>query len=323
MARQEALHPAATLDVSPAHLAAEPASRAQPVGSDRWLIWLFLLPTVLFLVLLLWLPFIQGLWMSFHKWPFIGEPRWVGLQNYRDLFGAAYFWTTMRVTLLYSLSTALQLAMALVAALALNQSFIRLKSVWRGVMLMPYAMPPVVVGAIWMYLLDPDLGMVTHYLLSWGIISEPIYWFSDPLWAKWIIMLVSSWTFWPFMFIIILAALQSVPEGYYELAEVYGANLWHRFRVVTLPHIRGAMLAAVIIRIAWNLAKIEQPFQLTGGGPGYETSVLSILTYRFAYLSGDFGMAFTVGLLLILVTFVLIAPFLRGFQKQLKQARRR
>ena len=91
----------------------------------------------------------------------------------------------------------------------------------------------------------------------------------------------------------------------------------------TLPHIRGAMLAAVIIRIAWNLAKIEQPFQLTGGGPGYETSVLSILTYRFAYLSGDFGMAFTVGLFLIVVTFVLIAPFLRGFQKQIKQARRR
>ncbi len=310
-------------DVRQAWSILAPRERARQGWSlgEQWLILLFLLPTLAFLIFLLWVPFLQGIWMSFHKRPFIGKPKWVGWQNYRDLLNADYFWPVLRVTLLYSLSTALQLGLALVAALALNQPFIRLKTVWRGVMLMPYAMPPVVTGAIWMYLLDPDLGMVTHYLLKFGIISAPIYWFSDPVWAKWIIMLVASWTFWPFMFVIILAALQSIPPSYYELAEVYGANLWQRFRVVTLPHIRSAMLAAVIIRIAWNLAKIEQPFQLTGGGPGYETSVLSILTYRFAFLSGDFGMAFTVGMVLVLFTFLLIAPFLRGFQAQLKQGR--
>jgi ABC-type sugar transport system permease subunit len=82
------------------------------------------------------------------------------------------------------------------------------------------------------------------------------------------------------------------------------------------------MITAVTIRIVWNLAKIDQPFQLTGGGPGYETSVLSILTYRFAYLSGDFGMAFTVGIFLVLFTAILIAPFLKKFQAQITQARR-
>jgi ABC-type sugar transport system permease subunit len=212
--------------------------------------------------------------------------------------------------------------MALVAALALNQKFIPLKQVWRGIMLMPYAMPPVVTGAIWLYLLDPNMGMVMHYLQKFGIISQPIYWASDSTWAKVVITLVASWTFWPFMFLIILAQLQAVPERYYELAEVYGANLWQRFRTVTLPHIKGAMLTAVIIRIVWNLAKIDQPFQLTGGGPGYETSVLSILTYRFAYLSGDFGMAFTVGIFLVLFTFILIGPFLKKFQAQITKARR-
>jgi ABC-type sugar transport system permease subunit len=210
----------------------------------------------------------------------------------------------------------------MIAALALNQKFIKLKQVWRGFMIMPYAMPPVVTGAIWLYMLDPNMGMVMHYLQKFGILSEPLYWAADVFWAKIIITLVASWTFWPFMFLIILASLQSIPESYYELAEVYGANLWQRFWVVTLPHIKGAILTAVTIRIVWNLAKIDQPFQLTGGGPGYETSVLSILTYRFAYLSGDFGMAFTVGIFLVLFTFILIAPFLKKFQAQITGARR-
>jgi ABC-type sugar transport system permease subunit len=295
---------------------------AQRISADTWLIIAFLFPTLAFLIFLIWLPFIQGVWMSFHYWPMIGEPKWEGLENYRDFLAADYFWVVIKATIVYSFSTALQLGMALVAALALNQKFIPLKQVWRGIMLMPYAMPPVVTGAIWLYLLDPNMGMVMHYLQKFGIISQPIYWASDSTWAKVVITLVASWTFWPFMFLIILAQLQAIPERYYELAEVYGANLWQRFRTVTLPHIKGAMLTAVIIRIVWNLAKIDQPFQLTGGGPGYETSVLSILTYRFAYLSGDFGMAFTVGIFLVLFTFILIGPFLKKFQAQITKARR-
>jgi ABC-type sugar transport system permease subunit len=286
------------------------------MSDDRWLILLFLLPTLVFLIFLLWVPFLQGIWMSFHNWPFIGQPKWVGLQNYQDFLSATYFGVAIRATVIYSLTTVLQLGIALIAALSLNQKFIPLKEVWWGVMLIPYAMPPVVIGAIWMYLLDPSLGMVTHYLIKLGILSKPLYWASDPLWAKWVITVVAAWTFWPFMFLIILASLQSIPEGYYELAEVYGANLWQQFRVVTLPHIRGAILTAVIIRTAWNLAKIDQPFQLTGGGPGYETSVLSILMYRFAFLSGNFGMAFTVGIFLVGFTFLLIVPFLKRFQSQ-------
>ena len=80
-----------------------------------------------------------------------------------------------------------------------------------------------------MYLLDPQLGMITHYLIKLGILSGPFYWASDPVWAKWIITLVASWTFWPFMFLIILSSLQTIPNSYYELAEVYGANMWQAF----------------------------------------------------------------------------------------------
>ena len=94
--------------------------------------------------------------------------------------------------------------------------------------------------------------------------------------------------------------------------------MWQRFRIVTLPHIKTAILIVIILRLAFNLAKIEQPFTLTGGGPGYETSVLSILMYRFAFMSGDFGMAFTVGMFLVLMTALLILPFAYLYQRQSK-----
>jgi ABC-type sugar transport system permease subunit len=288
---------------------------------ERWLIALFLLPTTAFMLFLLWFPFLNGMWMSLHRWPFMGRPEWRGLGNYADFLSADYFGAAVESTVIYSLSTLFQLAIALVAALVLKQGFIRFKSLWRGIMVAAYAMPPVVVGAFWLFLLDPDLGMVTHYLLKLGILSEPIYWFSDGAWARWIITFVATWTFWPFMFLILLSALQSIPEPLYELAECYGANLWQRFRHVTLPHLWNAILVVVILRVAFNLAKIDQPFQLTGGGPGYETSILSVLVYRFAFMSGDFGMAFTVGMFLVLFTVALILPFAWLYQGQVRPSR--
>ena len=146
---------------------------------ERRLVILFLLPTSLFMLFLLWLPFIQGVWMSFHLWPFMGEPKWRGLDNYTRFLNADYFWDSIHATVIYCLSTLIQLVIALSAALVMNQPFIPFKSLWRGIMIVSYTMPPVVVGGIWLFLLDPGLGMVPHYLMQFGIIDEPIWWFSD------------------------------------------------------------------------------------------------------------------------------------------------
>ena len=157
--------------------------RPSVVVEERWLIVLFLLPTTLFMLLLLWLPFLQGIWMSLHNWPFMGEPTWRGLDNYRTFITSDYFWTSIEATLIYSLSTLFQLILALGAALALKQAFVPAKSLLRGIMIISYAMPPVVVGAIWLFLLDPSLGMITNSLIDLGIIDFPIYWFAENTWA--------------------------------------------------------------------------------------------------------------------------------------------
>ena len=217
-------------------------------SEERWLIVLFLLPTTAFMVLLLWVPFSAGHLDEPAPVAVHGPAALEGSAELRRLHAADYFWTAIRATLIYSLSTLFQLILALAAALALKQKFVAFKPLWRGIMIISYAMPPVVVGAIWLFLLDPSLGMITHYLLAFGIIDQPIYWFSENLWAKWMITLVASWTFWPFMFLIILSSLQSIPESHYELAEIYGANLWQRFVTVTWPNIKGAILVVVILR---------------------------------------------------------------------------
>jgi ABC-type sugar transport system permease subunit len=104
------------------------------------------------------------------------------------------------------------------------------------------------------------------------------------------------------MFLIILASRESIPDEYYETAQVYGSNRVQTFLRITLPQLKSAILVALSIRLVWNLAKVSQAFQLTQGGPGYETSVLGVLLYRFAYSDGQFGMGFAVGMFLLAVT---------------------
>lgn len=283
-------------------------------AEEHWFSYLLLAPTVLFLVFLVWIPFINGVWMSLHQWPFgTGEPIFVGLGNYEYLFSWEPFYTSLKATFIFSLTTVLQLVMAIVAAL-LVVNIGRFKSLVSASFLIPYTMPPVATGTIWLYLLDPSLGPVFNFLTQYGILSEPIYWASEGNFALAVVTLVTAWTFWPFMFIIILATLESIPTEYYESARMYGASRWDTFRHITLPHLRSAILVAVSIRFAWNMTKVSQTIQMTGGGPGYDTSILAVFLYRFAYEQGQMGLAFSVGVILLLIMLVFIAIFIREFE---------
>jgi len=117
------------------------------------------------------------------------------------------------------------------------------------------------------------------------------------------------------MFLIILASRQSIPDEYYESAKVYGAIRFQMFRRITLPQLKSAILVALSPRLVWNLAKVSQPLQLTGGGPGFETSVLAILLYRFAFDNAAMGLSYAIGIILLLITMVFVALFIREFEK--------
>ncbi|WP_276275605.1 carbohydrate ABC transporter permease [Haloarcula regularis] len=206
-----------------------------------------------------------------------------------------------------------------VAAACLVANLDKFKAAISTGLIIPYTMPPVVTGTVWLYLLDPNYGPIFSYLMEWGIIQEAVYWSSEGLPALTVVSGVLMWTFWPFMFLIILASRESIPDEYYETAQVYGSNRVQTFLRITLPQLKSAILVALSIRLVWNLAKVSQAFQLTQGGPGYETSVLGVLLYRFAYSDGQFGMGFAVGMFLLAVTIGFVALFIREFEKARKE----
>jgi ABC-type sugar transport system permease subunit len=278
------------------------------------LAYLFILPTLLFLILILWVPFFRGVWMSFHEWPLNGEPIWIGLGNYTYLLEWDVFYTSLKATILFASTTLIQLIIALGAAIGIK-NIGHLKDTMSSIFLIPYTMPPVVTGTVWLYLLHPQQGPVWQYLMDWGILGSPIYWSVDGSTAMAAIVGVTAWTFWPFMFLIIFASLENIPEELYESAQVYGAGRVQTFLKVTLPNLKSAILVAVSIRMIWNLAKISQPLQMTGGGPGYDTSILAVLLYRFAYGRNQMGIAFAVGIVLLLVVIAFIFVFLREFER--------
>ncbi|MCD2204553.1 sugar ABC transporter permease [Halobacterium sp. KA-6] len=252
--------------------------------------------------------------MSLHNWPLGGAPTWVGLDNYSYLFSWDPFYTSLKATLIFSLTTLFQLAIALAAALAIREVR-RGKSFITGAFLLSYTLPPLVTGTIWTYLLQPDLGPLFGFLTQWGILGETIYWGSQGDTALAVVLFVTTWTFWPFMFLIISASLESIPEEMYESAQMYGANRAQMFLRVTLPQLKSAILIAVSIRIIWNMTKISQVLQLTNGGPGYESSVLAVLLYRFSYEQGQMGVAYAVGVILLLMTIGFAFVFIREFER--------
>lgn len=277
----------------------------------NWLPYAFVAPLVLFLVLLLWFPFMRGIWISFHSTA-SGPNVWVGLDNYEFILTWDVFYVSMKATLIYATITIFQLVIGLGAALIVREMN-RFDGIMSGLMLIPYTMPPVVTGTIWIYLLDPSVGPIFSYLTDWGLLAEPVYWGTQGDTALAVIMFVGTWTFWPFMFLILVANLQQIPKEHYETARIYGASRLDSFLRITLPQLKSAIIIAVSIRLIWNLSKISQPLQLTGGGPGFDTSILAILLYRFTWERGQYGLAYAMGIILFTLTFIFIVLLIREF----------
>lgn len=280
-------------------------------------VYLLFAPTFLFILTLLWLPFIRGLWISFHEWPSLGPKSWVGLGNYVELLTWDIFFTSLEATVVFMSATILQVAIGVIAAVALVDAKLgRWKSIIASIFLIGYSMPPVVTGTIWKYLLLPNFGPVLQGLVDMGIIDQQIYWGTNGPSALAVVTGVAVWTYWPFVFLLVYATRRSVPEEYYETAKIYGMGTWQTFRRITFPQIKSAILVALSLRIVWNFAKVSQPFAMTSGGPGYETSVLAILMYRLAWRQGQLGQAYAVGVVIVILGMLAVFLFIREFERE-------
>ena len=241
-----------------------------------WTPWLFLTPYLALFLAFVLLPIFLGIWISLHDWDFTlpGKP-FVGLDNYTALFDSSSitfepFWNSMQATGIFTLfSVPLLLVVPLAVALVMNQNF-RGRNVFRSIFFAPYVLGVAVVGVLWRFLLDANIGLVNSILGGLGL-PDNIAWLSS-LPEAWVSLVgVTVWWTLGFNAVIFLAGLQDVPGELYEAAKVDGAGAWSRFRHVTLPSLRPVTAFVTMITIIASANMFGQSFIMTSGAPGQET----------------------------------------------------
>jgi multiple sugar transport system permease protein len=256
----------------------------------QWLIgWSFALPFVVVFCVFMAGPILVSFIMSFTdmrvtdiRTPF--DVGFAGLDNYFDVFRDETFRKAARNTVVYVVfAMPLTIGLGLLAALALNQGIVRLRSVFRVGFFLPYVTSIVAIAVVWRLILGTDAGLVNGVLESFGI--EGPGWLTDQRYALWSIILMTTWRGLGFQMIIFLAGLQAIPAQLYEAAAIDGAGRWERFRYVTLPMLRPTLLFSAVIASIGLLQFFEEPYVMTQGGP--LDSTLSV--YMHAYNQFTFG----------------------------------
>jgi multiple sugar transport system permease protein len=242
--------------------------------------------------------------------PELGQP-FVGFENYRQLIGLSTFWPTVTNSVVLSLSSAVaQIILGFGAALLLDRAF-RLRPLLRASVLLPWAMPTIVAAFVFRWLFDASFGPINAVLDSLGIISQPVAWLGSPETALATVIGVHIWKGLPFVILIFLAALQTLPRDLKDAASVDGAGYWQELRWVTLPQLRYIIAITFILRVIWTFNWFDLTYLLTGGGPGGATMTLPIAVYITAFRTYQLGQSAAYATMIAAVLMVVTVIFLR------------
>lgn len=280
---------------------------------ERWLPIFLLGPACALLVGLVGYPLIRALWLSVHdiRLLALGSARFVGLGQYRAAWVDPTFWRAALHTVIWVVGVVgLQLILGLCGALLLNRPF-RGRAFWRGVALIPWATSSVLVALMWLWLLDTHLGLVNDILRRLGAIPAAVAWLAGTTTALPAVMVTAIWQGTPFFAVMLLAALQAIPEDLYEAARIDGAGGWAAFRFVTLPLLRPTILITTMLRTMWTANYMDLIFVMTGGGPGIASMTLPLHAYFLAYKRLDLGAGAAVAVQLAMVLAVAIVIYMR------------
>ncbi|MEJ2092551.1 MAG: sugar ABC transporter permease [Syntrophobacterales bacterium] len=256
--------------------------------------WGYLLtaPALLVIVLVTLYPMGYTLWLSFQqkiiKFPWLYQG-WVGLANYQELLTSIRFWQALGHTLLFTIvSVSLELVLGLLVALALNRALI-FTGLVRATILLPWAIPTVVAAVMWLFLVSPVFGLIPMVLRALGFGGNALVLLAHP-WTAWVVIIATdAWKTIPFMTLMLLAGLQTIPGDLYEAAVMDGATRWQTFWHITLPLLKPAILVALIFRTAQAFMVFDHVYALTAGGPGTATETLAFLNYQAILNDMRFG----------------------------------
>jgi multiple sugar transport system permease protein len=238
------------------------------------------------------------------------------LVHFKRLASDGFFQTALVHTVVYATAAlTCEFLLGLGLALLLNQQ-IRGRELFRASLLVPMMLPTVVVGVVWRLLLHPNFGAINGTLKQIGVDTESLTWTASPRLAFLAVIAVDVWQWTPFVFLVLLAGLQAIPQEPYEAALIDGSTRWQTFRHVTLPLLKPAILIVLLLRTMDLLRVFDQVFILTEGGPGFGTEMISLYIYRTAFRFFDFGYAAAMSFVLLLLTNVVSVVYLKLLQDE-------
>ena len=271
----------------------------------------YTLPAMVGMVILVFFPFFYGIVISFTGQTIfnVNQPLsdiWVGFTHYKDILGDVailkragdgslalnygnFYWTLVFTIVWTVTNVTIGVSVGLVLALALNVKGLALRPIYRVLLILPWAMPNYITALIWKGMFHRQFGVVNYALMLMGL--EPISWFDQPFTSFLTALATNGWLSFPFMMVVSLGALQSIPADLYEAARVDGATRWQQFRSITLPSLKPALVPAIILSVVWTFNMFNIIFLVTAGEPGGATEILITQAYKYAFQQYRYGYA--------------------------------
>lgn len=275
---------------------------------------LLLLPSIVYITIIIGAPalFLIYLTLTQDVFSLFLDTRFVGLQNIVSVLTTGDFWSFTANTLLYTAGVlGIGIPLQLGIALALNTD-LPYRRVWQTLLLIPWTIPFVISTVMWKLMFVPQFGVINYLLIESGLIEQQINWFSGTWTAYLTTIIPTVWIMTPLGTTILLAGLESIPDDLYEAAYIDGAGLWNQFRHVTLPLLRPALTAVMVIQAMLALRGFEIIYTMTGGGPGTATTVIAIDIYQEMIQNGNSHYAAAEGLILVVMILIVLGIIVKG-----------
>ena len=278
--------------------------------------YILIAPAIIIILLVIFYPIINVLGMSIHKIiltrPEIGNP-FIGLTNYLNIIRSNIFWNAVYNSIVWvGVNLCIQMGLGISIALLLNNKF-RGRGYFRGLMLIPWATPSVVAVLSWRWMFDAQFGIINALLVRIGILESGIAWLGNPSTAMSAVIVESIWKGTPFVMIIILAGLQTIPQELYDAARVDGAGVYKSFRYLTLPLLKPTVMIAATLTIIYTFNNFNSIWLMTEGGPLRSTETLTILVYTKAFRDFNFGEAAALGITILILLLMITILFGRNY----------
>ena len=267
-------------------------------------------PLIITAVVFILIPVIGTVITSLNRDVTFLPSKFLGLENYRRMLGDPHFWQSVSFTLLFVMvSVSLELFFGMLFALVLNET-LPARGLFRVAILIPWAIPIAISGRIWQLIYNYEYGLFNYLIQLFGISNQPVSWLGSSFGAFSSVVIADVWKTTPFMAIIILAGLSTIPRELYKQAMIDGTNFVQRFINISLPLLRPVIVVALLFRTVDAIRIFDLVYVLTGGGPGGSTTSLSLYAYNY-YVSGDFGYGSAVSVIVFVFAAVLAVAYIK------------